>query len=384
MSKKIFIPVIIGILAVAPVSCKKSAKKAGFMAMQVPVTSYTVERQNVIYYDSYPATVASLNEVPLMSEVAGYITGLFFSEGSHVTKGQKLYEIDRVKYRAALDEAKANVNISQANQEQAQRNADRYTNLMQQNAVARQVYDDALTTLKDAQMQLVAAKSALTSAETDYGYSLITAPFSGTIGFSVVKKGAYVVPGQTLLNTISSDDPMGVDVTVNEKSIPGFVKMKENGSGMTAMNNPDSTFRLILPDNSEYPYNGQLSVIGRSVNPETGTLTIRIVFPNSNGVLRPGMDCRAKVLNSSSGERVVIPFRAVSEQMSEYFVYKIENGKVTQVRIIPGLTFGEYLEVNQGLNPGDVIVLDGIEKVSNGSRVLVSSKPAGPVPPMGK
>ncbi|MGB8492139.1 MAG: efflux RND transporter periplasmic adaptor subunit, partial [Bacteroidales bacterium] len=147
---------------------------------------------------------------------------------------------------------------------------------------------------------------------------------------------------------------------------------------------PDSTFRLILPDNSEYGFNGTLTVIGRAVDPQTGTITIRVVFPNSQELLKPGMNCIVKVLNSNSGERVVIPYKAVVVQMSEYFVFKIDSGIVKQVRIEPGLTLGEYLEVKQGVKPGDEIVLDGVQKVYNGSRVQVGGSVYGQQPPVRK
>jgi membrane fusion protein (multidrug efflux system) len=377
MNRKLVIPICIGILAIMLPSCKKGMKKGGFSMGPALVTSYTVGQQNVVYYDSYPGTVAALNEVPLRSQVAGYITGIFFREGSTVSRGQKLYEIDRVKYQAALDQTKANVGIMEANLAKAERDADRYTKLNEQNAIARQVYDDAMTALENARMQLVAAKSALTNAQTDYNYSMITAPFTGTIGFSQVKVGAYVVPGQTLLNTVSSNNPIGVDFIVNEKSIPEFLELEKAGAQLKgAPDPPDSTFRLILPDNSDYGFNGKLSVIDRAVNPQTGTITVRVIFPNSRELLKPGMNCRVKVLNSNSGERVVIPYKAVAEQMSEFFVYKIDSGKVSQTKIEPGLTLGEYLEVRQGLKPGDKIVLEGVQKVSNGSRVQIEGSPA--------
>jgi membrane fusion protein, multidrug efflux system len=371
MNRKILIQVIAGILVLSMLSCKKS-KGPGRAMAPVTVAAYTVEPRDIVYYDSYPGTVTALNEVPLRSQVAGYITGIFFKEGSKVMKGQKLYEIDRRKYQAALEQVKASVSISEANFEKAQRDADRYTALNEQNAIAKQIYEDAITNLEGAKMQVVEAKSALVNAETDYNYSVITAPFQGTIGFSAVKSGAYIVPGQTLLNTISSDDPVGVDFIVNEKSLPGFVGLKEKEA--KAMNKADSTFRLLLPDNSLYSFNGTLSVIDRAINSQTGTITIRVVFPNKAGDLKPGMNCRVKVLDINSGSQLVVPSRAIIEQMGEFFVYKIDSSKVKQTRIEPGLNLGEFLEVRKGLKPGDVIVLEGIQKVFNGSMVRIAGE----------
>jgi len=367
-NSKLIIPIIAGSLVLLPISCKKGATTNQFGG-PVPVVPYTVEQKNITYYDSYPGSVAALNEVELHSQVSGYITGIFFKEGSKVLKGQRLYEIDRRKYSAALEQARANVKISEANLEKARRDADRYTSLLAQNAVAKQIYDDALTYLEDSRMQLKAAESNLVNTETDYNYSIITAPFSGTIGFSQVKPGTYVVPGQTLLNTISTDNPVGVDFYINEKSLPGFLDIKRR-----ELSKADSTFRILLPDNSKYQYNGRLSVIDRAVDRQTGTIKIRLEFPNQEGDLRPGMDCKVKVLNGSSGSQVVIPFKAVVEQMSEYFVYAIKNDTARQVKVVPALNLGEYITIKSGIKPGDEIVLEGLQKIHNGSAVVTSDK----------
>jgi membrane fusion protein (multidrug efflux system) len=373
-NSKIIIHVVAWGLLLVPLSCKKGAKTDQYAAA-VQVESYTVGQKNVLYYDSYPGTVAALNEVDLHSQVSGYITGIYFKEGSVVTRGQKLYEIDRRKYQAALEQVKANFSISKANLEKAQRDADRYTSLMGQNAIAKQIYEDALTNLHDATMQLKSAQSALINAETDYSYSVIAAPFSGTIGFSMVKPGTFVVPGQTLLNTISTNDPVGVDFFVNEKSLPGFLSLKKRD-----VSEADSTFRILLPDNSEYQYNGRLSVIDRAVDRQTGTIKLRLEFSNHEGNLRPGMNCKVKVLNSSSGNKVLIPFKAVIEQMGEYFVYSIENKTARQVKVVPDLNLGEYIAIKEGVKPGDEIVLEGIQKIHNGSQVVISNPSAGQAP----
>ena len=220
-------------------------------------------------------------------------------------------------------------------------------------------------------MQLLSAKAARSNAETDFNYSIITAPFSGTIGLSLVKTGAFINPGQTLLNTISSDDPIGVDFIINEKSLPWFIALKK-----TEGSKADSTFRIILPDNSEYASSGQLSVIDRAVDPQTGTIKIRLVFPNHEKSLRTGMNCKVKVLSGNSGTQTVIPYKAVIEQMGEYFVYAIDSMKVKQIKIEPGSNLGEYIVVKKGLNPGDKIVLDGLQKVHNGSMVQIGGPSA--------
>jgi membrane fusion protein (multidrug efflux system) len=279
----------------------------------------------------------------------------------------KLYEIDRRKFLAAYEQSKAAVAIAKANLLKAQRDADRYKKLDEQNAIAKQILDDALTGLENAKLQVKSSTANLLNAETDFNYSLITAPFTGSIGFSMVKPGAFVIAGQTLLNTISSDDPIAVDFIVDEKSLPYLLTIQN--AKKTA---EDSIFRVTLPDNSDYKYNGELNIIDRAVDPQTGTIKIRTVFPNPEQILRPGMNCKINVLNENSGMQVNIPARAIVEQMGEYFVYLIDNNVVKQKRIELGPNHGDLVVVKSGLNPGETIVLEGIQKVREGSAVTAS------------
>jgi membrane fusion protein, multidrug efflux system len=369
-NNKIMFIVIVCCISISIQSCKKKSRQTQ-SGGPVPVVAYEVKSRKVSYYDSYPGTVAALNEVELHSQVSGFITGIFFREGSQVSKGEKLYEIDRRKYEAAFQQAKANADIAAANLQKAQRDEERYTALNEQNAIARQIYDDAATNLQNAKTQLISAKAALLNAETDYNYSIITAPFNGTIGFSMVKPGTFVNAGQTLLNTISSDDPIGVDFIINEKLLPWFIALQKS-----KVTDKDTTFRISLLDNSDYPFPGQLSVIDRGVDPQTGTIRIRLTVPNHERSLRTGMNCRVRVLGGNSGEQLVIPFKSVIEQMGEYFVYMIDSMKVKQVKIELGSNLGDMIVVNKGLSQGDEIVLDGLQKVHNGSVVQAAGTAA--------
>ena len=365
----IYLSLILSLILIFSVSsCKNQGQgRQDVNGSAVPVVAYTVHTENVVYYDSYPATVMALNEVQLRSEVSGYVTGIYFREGSHITKGEKLYEIDRRKYQAAYEAAKANAEIAGSNLQKALRDAERYEKLDKENAIAKQTLDDGLTALENARMEVKLSNANLVNTETDFAYSLITAPFSGLIGFSSVKPGAFVTAGQTLLNTISSDDPVGLDFFIDQKSLPYYLNLQKNKASAE-----DSVFKIILPDNSEYPQNGKLSIIDRAVDSQTGTVKIRVVFPNNERILRTGMNCKIEVLNKSAGIQIVIPARAIIEQMSEYMVYLINNGKAEQKRITPGPNLGEFIVVKTGLNPGDKIVLEGIQKVLEGASVMMT------------
>ena len=351
------------------VSCGNQGKQ-GYSMGPVPVNLYTVSNKDVSFYDSYVGTVEALNQVEIRSEVSGYVTGIFFKDGSQVAKGQKLYEIDKSNYQAAYDQAKAGVDIANANLVKAQRDADRYSHLEELDAVAKQIAQNAMTDLENAHQQLASAEAGLQRARINLDYAVIKAPFSGTIGFSQVKMGTYINPGQTLMNTISSDDPIGVDVQIDETELEHFLGLQK-----MSVDEPDSTFRLVLPGQVAYPQSGRIHAIDRAVDPQTGTIRVRLVFPNKGRTLRDGMSTTVKVLDKFSGKQVVIPFRSVLELMSEYFVFVADSGRVHQRKITPGPNLNGELIVKNGLNTGEQIVLDGVQKLRDGMPYVTGGNP---------
>lgn len=353
----------------------------------VPVNLFTVKAQPVTYYDRYTATTVALSQVNLLPEVQGYITGIFFKEGSHVTKGQKLYDIDRRIYEDNYNTAAANVKVAEGNLKQAQQDADRYQYLNKNKAVAKQLYDHAMIALENSQNAFQSALEALKISKTNLAYSVITAPFDGTIGFSQVKLGDLVTVGQTILITISTDDPMGVDFLINEKQLSFFNALQHAGHQSV-----DSLFTLILPNNSLYSSTGTLSVIDRAVNPQTGSIRVRLLFPNPQSFLRVGMSCVVRVQNQDSTAQLVIPNKAVVEEMGEYFVYVAKDSVMNtgdkagdspaakgdprlfafQKKVQLGAILGPNVIIKNGINEGDNIVADGIQSLHNGSSIMPS------------
>lgn len=257
-------------------------------AMAVPVNTYQVSEQSVTGKDTYPGTVVPLQEVELRPQVSGYITNIYVEDGQRVKQGQKLYEIDQSKYQAGLQQARANLQSAKANLARVQKDLERYERLAERDAIAKQQVDYARTEVQTAKAQVASAEAQVQSASTDVGYAVINAPFSGTIGISQVRVGAQVSPGQPLLNTISSMDPIAVDFAINEQEIPRFVKLQQG-------NQPDSLFTLTLNNGEKYPHNGKLLAIDRAIGRQSGTTTVRVQFPNPNAVLIPGMTVTVNV-----------------------------------------------------------------------------------------
>lgn len=376
--------VLIGSLAVFSCQQKPPAPNP-----PTPVNLQTISSNSVLYYDNYPATTVAVSQVDIRPQVQGYITGIFFTEGTHVHKGQKLYVIDERLYKAAYDQAEANVKVAQGNVVQAQQDADRYTYLNTHNAVAKQVLDHAVIALQNAKNELNASEQARKTAATNLNYSIITAPFEGTIGFSQVKLGNLVTVGTTILNTISTDNPMAVDFLINEASLAHYQDLQKS-----KQDHLDSLFTIILPNRSVYPQSGKISVIDRAVDPQTGTIRVRLVFANDRQDLRAGMSCVLRVHNQETTPQMLIPGKAIVEQMGEYFVFiakdtimhkgadsaSVSHLVSIQVKVEVGQTIGSNIIIKSGIQDGDRIVVDGVQALHDGSPISTSNK-QGPAAP---
>lgn len=333
-----------------------------------PVTAVKATKGNATYYDEYPATVTALVEVEIQPQVAGNITGIYFQDGQPVRKGQKLYTIDPQQYRANYDQAVASLNVQKANLNRAEKDANRYNTLAQQDAIARQVVDNAMATLEAARMQVAAAEANIRQVATNLKYTTIYAPLDGTIGISQVRLGAAVAPGSTPLNTISSDNPIAADVQSDEAQIQRFLQL-QNKLGTAR----DSTLTLVLPDGTRYPYPGTIQIIDRAVDPQTGTLRVRVSFPNPRKQLRVGINGNLRVKNSTPEPQLLIPYQAVTEQMSEYFVFVVgDSSKVTQKKLSLGARINDKVVVKSGLNEGEMVVTEGTQKIREGARVKIN------------
>jgi membrane fusion protein (multidrug efflux system) len=378
--KSIFLQLFVVLINVALLaSCGSSGKPAEppKAPPPVPVALYTVQKGTALYYDEYPATVVALNEVQLRPQVTGYITGVFFKDGQHVSKGQKLYAIDQQQYQASYNQALANLNVAKANLGKAQQDADRYAELQKNDAIARQTVDHAQADLQASKMQLEAARANVASVQTNVRYSTIYAPFEGTIGISQVKLGTAVSPGQTILNTVSSDNPIAVDVAVDQKEIARFIMLQQKTGG-----DKDSIFSLALPDQSLYTHPGHISLIDRAVDPQTGTIKTRIVFPNKDKILKSGMSCNIRVKNNGNSQSLLIPAKSVMEQMGEYFVYVLgDSNKVEQRKIQTGQVINDKIMVKKGLEENEKIVTEGIQKLRDGSVVQPAKADSSAVKP---
>ncbi|HVU53811.1 MAG TPA: efflux RND transporter periplasmic adaptor subunit [Puia sp.] len=339
----------------------------------VAVGVSTAAPGDATYYDEYPATVAALNQVDIKPQVSGNITHIYFQDGQHVQKGAPLYEIDQQQYKAQYEAAVANLNVAKANLARSQQDADRYTDLSQKDAIAKQTLDHALADLEANKRQVEAAQANVASVQTNLKYSTIYAPFDGTIGISQVKLGTAVYP-QTLLNTVSSDNPLAVDVAVDEKQIARFSTLLQQRPAAG-----DSTFTFVQPDGSVYPFPGHILLLDRAVDPTTGTIKARLTFPNPKNALRPGVTGNVRVQNKGAVGSILIPFKSVVEQMGEYFVFVVgDSSKVAQRKVQLGARVGDKIVARDGVQAGEKVVTEGVQKIRDGAKVQIGTPGAKP------
>ncbi|TYZ14349.1 efflux RND transporter periplasmic adaptor subunit [Hymenobacter lutimineralis] len=363
----------LGLLSLSACGNKEAEQQKNAAPPPTPVTLVTARTTDAVYYDDYPATVVAINNVELRSQITGFVTAISFKEGEIVPKGKTLYEIDRRKYEAAYQQALAGLRTARALAQNAKVNLDRYQRLLQQDAIARQIVDNAATSYATAQAQIAEAQAGVNSARTDLDFASIKAPFTGRIGISQVRLGSQVSAGSTLLNTVSAENPMGVDFVVTEADLARFVAL-QNQRGTAS----DSTFRLDLPDGTTYNQPGKILAIDRGVNQQTGTVQVRVQFPNPERKLKDGLSAVLRVLNRQSGRRLVVPFKAVVEQMGENFVFVAgDSSKARQHKVQLGPRLRDQIVIMSGINEGDQVVTEGLNRLRDGGQITTGAPVTG-------
>lgn len=340
----------------------------------VLVSIEPVRYQEATYYDEYPASVSALNLVELRPQVSGFITGVHFKDGDRVRKGQLLYAIDNQLYQANYQQAVAGLQVQQANMVKAQKDANRFHELDKHDAVAKQLVDNADAALEVSRKQVAAASANIKAVQTNVKYTKVYAPFDGVIGISTVKIGAAVTAGQTLLNTVSSDRELAVDFNIDQQEIYRFSNMLKMGRRAF----DDSTFTLAFGQDV-YPYPGKLALLDRTVDPRTGTIKARLIFPNRDNLLIAGMNGTVRVQSNRGKKSILIPYKAITEQLGELFVYvPADSNKVSQRRVMVGKQIAKDVIINEGLKPDDNIVVEGVQNLKEGTVVTTQQKAAAP------
>jgi membrane fusion protein (multidrug efflux system) len=350
-------------------ACNRQAQAPPTTAPEV--ATMTVARQRVALTTELPGRTSPYRIAEIRPQVNGLIQKRLFTEGSDVQAGQALYQIDPAPFQAALDNARAALGRAEANLPALQLRADRYKEALADKAVAQQDLDDATAALKQAVADIAYYQAMVETARINLGYTRVVSPISGRIGRSSVTDGAIATAYQpTALATIQQLDPIYVDVPQSTTELLRLQRRLEEKRMNRDGTNADQV-DLILEDGTNYPLEGTLQFRDVSVDPTTASVILRMVFPNPNGVLLPGMFVRAVVKEGVNEQGILIPQQAVSRDPKGNPVALIVNasGKVEQRMLNLDRAVGDQWLVSSGLTPGDRVIAEGMQKVQPGVSV---------------
>lgn len=335
--------------------------------MKVPVSVVTVEPARTEIFVDLPGRVEAIREAQIRARVTGIVSQTNFKQGSDVERGQLLFTIDPTPYRAVRDQAAAQLKRAQADAHSAGLLAQRYAKLIQAKAISSQDYDNARATAAQAEAAVAAAKATLQSADIDLGYTKVTSPIAGRIGKLLVTEGALVsASAATQLATVQQLDRVYVDVTRSTTQISQLRRDFASGV-LEKLDSGAARARVILDDGSLYNQEGRLLFSGVTVDPTTGQVGLRAEFPNPDQILLPGMYVRVRLQQGVDEKALLVPLQAVqrtADGLSSLMLVK--DGKVQLQAVGVGPEVNGKSIISRGLSPGDVVIVEGFQKIRPG------------------
>jgi membrane fusion protein (multidrug efflux system) len=350
----------IGVLIVALTICTGCALHNEKPTPLPPITP--VIQKDVPIHQEWVGTMLGNVDADIRPKVDGFLVSRLYSEGSFVTKGSPMFQLDKRQAQAAVEQAQGNLERARAALGQAQIDVRRYTPLVAQKAVSQAELDKALSSETAGKAQVNAEQAALDNAQLDLGWTTVTSPISGIAGVSKVQIGDLMTP-TTIMTTISSVNPIYVDFSIAEQDYIRFVREK---TGRQAGQN----LELILGDGTVFPRRGHALFVNREVDSRTGSIQVRGEFPNPGNVLRPGQYARIRAATELRKGALLIPQQAVSELQGVYQVGVVTNDNKATIKTVKlGPQSGDMWVVESGLQVGDNVVVDGLQRIKSGMTV---------------
>lgn len=303
-------------------------------------------------------------DIEIRARVEGWLTGIYFKEGSEVRQGALLYTIDATELQEAVAEAEGKVAAVRTLLIQAEDDVKRYTPLAKAGAVSQRDLEIAVSKYEAQQGELDAALAALNIAKTNLSYATIYAPITGLIGISVARVGDFVgrPPNVLILNTISRVDSVHVRFSISEQEYLDLIRRIEQNEGRTKVKAKE--IHMVLADETVYPYLGVISFAQRQIDPATGTLQFEASFPNPKRTLRPGQFAKIRIVIDERKDATVVPSRSIFEIQGQKSVYVVDENKKVVMRVVTtGPEYNNYIVIESGVNPGENVIYEGLLKV---------------------
>ncbi len=336
-------------------------------APQITVAQVISER--VTEWDEFTGRLQAPQTVELRPRVSGYVEQVVFEEGALVKAGDILFLIDAKPLEAQVSRLKADLVDAESQALLAQRQLVRGKKLIKKNAISHEELDNRAASQQQANARVQSRKAALEQAQLDLEYTKVKAPISGRVSSALITKGNYVTAGQSLLTTLVSTDTIYAYFDADEQTFLKYKRLAREGSRLDSQDN-NSPVMMGLADDQDFPYTGHIDFMDNQVNQQTGTIRGRAVFENTDGRFTPGLFARIKVAGSASYQGVLIDDKAVGTDLNTKFVLVLDSESKVQYRPVTlGKKHNGLRLVNDGLLPGDTIVVRGLQRVRPGAGV---------------
>jgi RND family efflux transporter MFP subunit len=367
----------LGMLVLLLAACGSRDQADTARALPPPaVVVATVTPQTVPIYGEYVARTEARQTVEIRSRVEGFLEKVLFAEGSQVRAGQLLLVIDQRPYKAALQDARGSLAQAQASWDKAKKDVERLRPLVAEDAAAQQDLDKVEADAHFSQASIERAKAAIARAELDLKFTEIRSPITGIIGKEEVAVGNLVSRDKTLLTTVSSWDPMRVVFSISESEYLRLAQRYGREGESVMPGKSADPFELVMSDGAVYPFRGRLSFVDRALDLTTGTLNVYVSFPNPNRLLRPGLFGRIRVVLEEKPDALLVPQRAVQVMQGVKTVLVVGPDDQVALRTVTlGERYQDFFMVNEGLKPGDRVVVEGLQKAIPGQKVAPTSQP---------
>jgi membrane fusion protein (multidrug efflux system) len=344
---------------------------AGGEMPPVAVSTVTARAEAIPVVNELPGRIAPTSMAEVRPRVSGLIIERVFEQGSLVQAGDVLYRIDPAPFRVQVESAEATLRRAEAAQVQARQQADRQRELRERNVASAQQLDNAVAVLAQADADVAAARAGLAAAQLDLQYTEVKAPISGRIGRALITEGALVSPSSNeVLATIRQLDPVYADFTQSANQLMQLRRALESGALKAA--GPDgAAVRLLFDDGSAYSHGGRLLFSEATVDETTGQVTLRCEFPNPDNVLLPGMYVRVVIEQATRPNAIAVPQQAVQRDTAgRAQLYIVGDGGVVELRsVTAGDVTGDRWVIEEGLRPGELVVVEGFQKIRPGAKV---------------
>lgn len=336
----------------------------------IPVSVIRLEERDVPVYSEWVGQTRGGTGVEIRSRVEGYVDRVVYKEGTMVRRGQVMYVIDPLQYEANVNVAKGQLAEAEANLARAEQDVARFKPLVEERAISRQEYETSVQMAKASQAAVQARRGSLQKAQVELGYCTVTSPIDGLAGATSVEVGDLISRMAVQpMTTVSKLDPIGVKFSMSEVEWLSLVK-KRSVRDSAALSRP-IPLQLILADRSVHPYIGEASVVDNAIDPQTGTIMIHALFPNPEGIVRPGQFARVRAAFETAKGAIVVPQRAILELQGTQYV-AVVNTTTNTVEMRPVMIshrVGATYVIEAGLKAGETIVFEGLQKVRDGAMV---------------